>query len=171
MHRSVAVDRVAELVDADALVVVAVERQAEQVLLAEARRPAAGAADALVLVGRVRMVAVLRHVGVDLVLADDDQVHAVLHHRLEDVRPAGEHVRDDRHGALERLVGDLRRRHDRHAVHVDVFLVELARRLAVVRVDDLEERSGGAVTGNAAAVVPAGRVQPMRARGGGVVAL
>ena len=108
------VDGVAELVDADALVVVAVEREVEQVLLAEAgdAQPA-GAAHALVLVRRVRGVAVLGHVGVDLVLADDDQARAVLRHRFEDVGPAGEHVRDDVVRALQRLVGDLARGDDR----------------------------------------------------------
>ena len=67
----------AKFVDRDALVVVAVEREAEQVFLAKTGRLAAGAADAFVLVVRVRMIPVLGHVGIDLVLADDDQVHLI----------------------------------------------------------------------------------------------
>src|SRR5262249_11702909 len=82
---------VAERVDGDALVVVGMDGQVEQVFLAEAGdAEAAGAADPLVLVLRVRAVAVLGHVGVNLVLADDDEARAVLDHGLEDVGPAGQ---------------------------------------------------------------------------------
>ena len=90
----------AELVHRNALVVVAIDRQAQQVLLAEAGRVAARAAHALVLKRRVRMVPILRHIRINLVLADDDQVSAIAHHRLENVRPASEQVRDDFVGAL-----------------------------------------------------------------------
>ena len=125
--------------DADALVVVAIERQAEQVLLAKTRRLAARAADALVLIGRIGMTAVLRHVGVDLVLADDDQVHAVVDHLREHVGPAGEHVRDDGRGLHERPIVNDFSGSDGKSARGKVLLVELARGLAVPRTDKLKE--------------------------------
>src|SRR5262245_16468648 len=75
-----AVDRVAEFVDADAFVVVTIQQQVEEILFPEAGGLAAGAADALVLEGGVGMVPVFGHISVDLVLADDDQVHAAFYH-------------------------------------------------------------------------------------------
>ncbi len=135
-----AVDRVAELVHADALVVVAVDRQAQQVLLAEAGGKAAGAPDALVQVGRIGGVAVLGHVGVDLVLADDRQVHAPVHHGLDDIGPAGQQVRDDLIGALQRQVRHLGGGHHRHALDVEVLLVERAGGVPVLLADLRKER-------------------------------
>ena len=80
----------AELVNGDALIVVAIAGEVEQVLLAEAGHgETAGAAHPFVLVRRVRAVPVLGHVRVNLVLADNDQARAVFDHRLEDVGPAG----------------------------------------------------------------------------------
>ena len=89
------INGVRELMDRDALVVVAIERQAQQILFAEARRPAARAANAFVLIGGIGMIAILGHVGINLIPADNDQVHALLLHSGGNIRPAGEHVRDD----------------------------------------------------------------------------
>ena len=90
------VDGVAELVEADALVVVAVAGQVEQVFLAEAGHvQAAGPSDPLVEIVGVGAVAIFGHVGIDLILADDDQAGAKPGHRLQDVGPVGEQMSDD----------------------------------------------------------------------------
>src|SRR5207237_10034224 len=90
-----------ELVDADALIVVAIERQAEQILLAKARRLAARAPHALVLIGRIGVVSIFGHIGIDLILADDDQVHAAADHLPRDIRAPRQQVRYDFMGALQ----------------------------------------------------------------------
>src|SRR5207253_5490647 len=94
-----AVDGVAEFVDANALVVVAVNGKIQQVFLSKTGGFAASAAHALVLVGRVRVVPVFGHVGINLVLADDDKIHVVLDHRLDNVGPARQQMSDDGIGA------------------------------------------------------------------------
>ena len=88
------------------------------------------------------MIAVLRHVGVDLVLADDDQVHVCLDHRANDVWPAGKHVLHDLPRAQESHIIHVCGGDNRHSVNVDVLLVERASRAAVRLADDLEERLG-----------------------------
>src|SRR5207244_5856787 len=80
--------RMTKLVDADAFMVVTVKRQAENVFFAETGRLAPRAANALVLVSGIRRMAVLWHVGINLVFADHNQIHAVAHHGRENVRPA-----------------------------------------------------------------------------------
>src|SRR5262245_42038318 len=75
-----AVNRVAKLVHTDALVIIAVDGQAEQILLTEAGGIAARSSNALVLEGRVRIVSILRHVSIDLVLPNDDEVSVIAHH-------------------------------------------------------------------------------------------
>ena len=157
------VDRMAELVDADRFVVVAIDREGEEVLLAEARRPSPGPPDALVLVGRVARVPVLRHVRIDLVLADDDEVHAVPHHRLDDVGAPGEHARDDRVRPLERGIVNHRRGSDRHPTHVDVLPVESPGDLSVCLPDQLEERLGG--TSDSGRLLPGGHLRRDRSQG------
>ena len=57
-----AVNRVTEFMDADAFVVIAIEGQAEEIFLAKACQLAADAAHAFILVSRVGVVSVLRHV-------------------------------------------------------------------------------------------------------------
>jgi hypothetical protein len=76
---------VAEFMDADALVVIAVDGQVKQVLLTETRGSSAGSPHTLVQIGWVRGVSVLRHVGIVLVLADDDQIHALFDHGCKDI--------------------------------------------------------------------------------------
>ena len=79
MRRNRRVDGVAKLVDADALVVVAIQRQVQQVLFAKTRNAeSARAANAFVLKRRVAAIPVLRHVGVNLIFADDDEPRAAL---------------------------------------------------------------------------------------------
>jgi len=101
------IDRMAELVDADALVVVSVEGKRKQVLLSETGGLAPGAPNPLIHVVRVWRVPVLGHVRVLLVLADDDQIHAVLHHRRKDVWTSRQEVRHDPTGAFQGLVRNL----------------------------------------------------------------
>ena len=128
-----------ELVDGDALIVVPVQRQGQDVLLAEAGGLAAGSSHALVLERRIGMIAVLRHIGVDLVLADHDQIHARLDHRPDDVGPTRQHVPDDLSRAVESQVGHLARGHDGHAIDFEVLLVERAGRIAVSLAHHVEE--------------------------------
>ena len=77
------------------------------------------------------MGAIFRHVGVDLILADDNEARAVLDHGLQDIRTAREHMSDDVVSSLERLVGHFSRRDHGHSLHVDVLPVELRRKSAV----------------------------------------
>src|SRR5260370_10572352 len=96
----------AELMHPNAFVVIPVNRQTEDVLLTEARRLSARAPHALVLIGWIWWVSVLGHVGIDLVLAYDDQVHAVGNHRLQNIWPACQHVGDAVTRALQRVISD-----------------------------------------------------------------
>ena len=135
-----AVDGVGKLVHGDALVVIPVQRQGEHILLAKARGFAAGAAHALVLVGGVGVIPVFGHVGVNLVLADHDQIHPGLDHRPDDVGTPGQHVVDDLAGARQGKVGNLGRGHDGHPINVHILLVEATGRVAVPGIDQREER-------------------------------
>ena len=89
------------------------------------------------------MVPVFRHVGIDLVLAYDDQVHALLDHRGQDIGPAGQHVADNFVRALQRQIGDLTRGQDRQTSDVEVLLVETPGHLPVLLADQAEGRFGG----------------------------
>src|SRR5262249_14739089 len=87
-----AVNRVTKLMDPDALMVITVERQTQYIFLAETGRFAARAADPFILIGRVGRMAVIGHIGIELIFADDNQVHPITYHRLNNVRPPCEHV-------------------------------------------------------------------------------
>ena len=95
-----------EFVKANAFVVVTIDGQVQHIFFAEAGRLAAGAANALVLIGRVRMVSIFGHVGVNLVLADHDEIHAVGDHGLEDIRAPGEQMGDEIESSLQGKVRD-----------------------------------------------------------------
>ncbi len=41
------------------------------------------------------MQAILRHIGIDLILADNDQACSKVSHRLHDIGATGQHMRDD----------------------------------------------------------------------------
>jgi hypothetical protein len=129
-----------ELVHADALVVITVDRKTEQVLLSKAGGLAARAADTFVLVGGVWMIPIFRHIGINLVLADNDQVHAIGDHGVNNVRASSQHVSDDVPGALQRLVRDFGRSGNGHAFDIEAFFVELTGRVTVRLADELEER-------------------------------
>ena len=121
-----AVDGVTELVHANAFVVVTVDGQTEQILLAETGWIPARAADPFILKSRIRMVSILRHVGINLVLADDDQISAIADHGLQSVWPARQNVRNDLICALQREVRHIAVRGDRHALNIEVLFVEAA---------------------------------------------
>ena len=133
----------AELMNGDTLIVVAVAGEVKQVLLTEAgHRQAAGAAHPLVLVCRVRAVPVLGHVRVELVLTDNDQARAALHHRLDDVAPAGKQVADDVPRTYQRQVGDLGRGQNRDPLYLEELGVESPRRVPVTLPEAGEDRLG-----------------------------
>jgi len=86
----------AEFMDANAFIVISIERQTQQILLAEAGHvEPAGPAHAFVEVGRIARVTILRHVDVNLVFADDNEPCAVGDHRLKNIRPARQQMRYD----------------------------------------------------------------------------
>ena len=129
---------------ADAFVVVTIQRQVQQILFAEAGDvEAAGAADALVLKFGIPAVAVLRHIGVNLIFADDDQPRAVLCHRVQNIGPAGQQMRDDVIGALQRLIGHVAGSHHGQPLHVDILFVKFAGNFAVFALVFFKQRIGG----------------------------
>ena len=98
------------------------------------------------------MVAIFGHVGIDLVLANDDEIHSVLDHDLQDVGPAGQQTRDDVVGALQSQVRHLARGHDRHALCVQVFFVELAGGIPIISRTNSKNDSGWRGHGRPAAL-------------------
>ena len=122
------VDDVAEFVDEDVFLVVAVALEVEQVLLAAAdgrpggRRPeAAGAAVPVLL--RLQ-VAVFGHVRRLLVGRHDGQAHLVLNDRLPNVVAAVQHVVDDGGRLQQRVIRRLVRTENGETIRVGVLLVE-----------------------------------------------
>ena len=138
-----------EFVEADAFIVVTIDGQVQHILFAETGWLTAGAANAFVLIGRVGMVSIFGHVGIDLVFADDDEIHAIGNHGLEGVRPAREEVRDEIVSALQGEVGDFGGGGDRHAFDVDAFFVELASDVAIAFANKFEEGFGRSGYGRA----------------------
>ena len=104
--------------------------------------PSARAAHAFVLIGRVRMVPIFRHIGIDLVLADDDEIHPVFDHRFEDIGPSRQKARDNGIGALQGQIRHLARSNYRHALEINVFFVKATGRITVLFSHHFEERIG-----------------------------
>jgi len=135
----------AKLVQTDAFVVIPVHRQAEQIFLAETGWEPTGAADPFVLVGGIWMMAVLGHIRIKLVLADNDEVHAVACHFVNYVGATGEQVSDEIVSSLQGLVGYLGGGGNRDSPGIEILSIELSGGLAVALTNSREEgfwRSG-----------------------------
>ena len=137
-----AVDGMAKLVDGNAFVVIAIQWQREQVFLAKAGGASTGPAHSFVNVRGVWVCAILWHVGVKLILANHNQVHAVFDHGLKHVGSPCQQVRNNFVSPHQGLVGYHLGPHNGQAGHRNAFGVERPGRGAVGFVDQVKEGRG-----------------------------
>src|SRR5690242_16993458 len=86
------------------------------------------------------MMAVFGHVSIELILADNDEVHAVAGHRADDVGSSGEQMSDEIVGLPQCLVGYFGRGGHREALRIEIFSIELSSGFAVALTNPSEER-------------------------------